>query len=481
MLLQIRPPTAAHRPLPGDRRGLLQARGAHGSSLLGRIRAGSIRGRLAARLGLGLPLRPGRHLVAVMAGRQVIGGILLDEGRDDGAAHLRGERAARVERASRRHADEARRRSRDGFQTVGPALIESRQAGQQSEGIRMTRVVEDVLGARVFGDPAGVHHHDPVGMARHQTEVVGDEHDGGAALLLKILQQLHDLSLHGHVERGRRLVRQQQDRVQRESHGDHGALSHTARELVGILFRAAARVGDADLAEQFDRPRLGSRARERLVNPDHLGDLASHFEDGVQRRQRVLEDHRYFPAPQPAQAGVGCGEQVLAPEHDPSGRKLRRRRRDQAHDRHGRHRLARAGLADDAQRFSGSHLPAHAVDRLHHTVVGVEMHPEVFDGKQRFGVGLSRRAPRGLGDVGRIGCTVSAGAFPDWLRAHHTYRSFGSRASRRPSPTKTKASTVKTTAAPGSSESHGWLWKVPWPAATMLPHSATSGLTPTPR
>ena len=56
----------------------------------------------------------------------------------------------------------------------------------------------------------------------------------------------------------------------------------------------------------------------------------------------------------------------------------------------------------------------------------------------------------------RSASAVSSPSHAGW-RSWPAYRSFGSRASRRPSPTKTKASTVKTTAAPGSSDSHGWV------------------------
>ena len=93
-------------------------------------------------------------------------------------------------------------------------------------------------------------------------------------------------------------------------------------------------------------------------------------------------------------------QQILAAEHDPPGREPRRGRRHQAHDRHGRDRLARAGFADDAERLSRADVPAHPVDRPHHTVVGVEVHAQILDRQQRLGVGARTGASRPLRQIG---------------------------------------------------------------------------------
>ncbi len=78
-----------------------------------------------------------------------------------------------------------------------------------------------------------------------------------AELVLQPLQQLEDLRLDGHVERGGRLVGDEQRRAAGERHRDHHPLSHATRELVRILGGALLRGGDAHLPEQFD----GARAR----------------------------------------------------------------------------------------------------------------------------------------------------------------------------------------------------------------------------
>ena len=48
------------------------------------------------------------------------------------------------------------------------------------------------------------------------------------------LQHLEDLGLHGHVERGGRLVGHQDLRLRRERDGDHHPLAHATAELMGI-------------------------------------------------------------------------------------------------------------------------------------------------------------------------------------------------------------------------------------------------------
>jgi hypothetical protein len=52
------------------------------------------------------------------------------------------------------------------------------------------------------------------------------------------------------------------------------------------------------------------RATGPLVHPDHLGDLVADREDRVERRHRLLEDHRDPVAADRAQLALGEGEQV---------------------------------------------------------------------------------------------------------------------------------------------------------------------------
>ena len=60
-----------------------------------------------------------------------------------------------------------------------------------------------------------------------------------AELARQVLHQLQDLRLDGDVERGGRLVGDDQLGIAREPDRDHHPLAHAARELVRILVEAA--------------------------------------------------------------------------------------------------------------------------------------------------------------------------------------------------------------------------------------------------
>ena len=89
-------------------------------------------------------------------------------------------------------------------------------------------------------------------MRPHDVEVVGDEQHRHAEPGLQVLEQLEDLRLHGDVERGRRLVGDQEIGSIGERHGDHHALALPAGELVRIGAEPLGRVGDADLGQKLD-------------------------------------------------------------------------------------------------------------------------------------------------------------------------------------------------------------------------------------
>ena len=74
---------------------------------------------------------------------------------------------------------------------------------------------------------------------------------------------------------------------------------------------------------------------------------------------------------------LGQRAQVAPAQHDVAGDDLARRVGDEPHDRQRRDRLARAGLADDAERLLTVEREAHAVDRLDHADVGEEVGREV--------------------------------------------------------------------------------------------------------
>jgi hypothetical protein len=90
------------------------------------------------------------------------------------------------------------------------------------------RVAHDVLCGAGLKEPARVPHRDPVGQLEQQGQVVGDEQDREAEPLLELYDLGQDVPLHHHVERGGRLVHDDDFRIGGECHGDHHPLPHAA-------------------------------------------------------------------------------------------------------------------------------------------------------------------------------------------------------------------------------------------------------------
>ena len=74
-------------------------------------------------------------------------------------------------------------------------------------------------------------------------------------------KQLEDLRLHGDVERGGRLVGDQEIGLVGQRHGDHDALALAAGQLMRIAGEPRRRIGYADLRQHFERPRRAPRRR----------------------------------------------------------------------------------------------------------------------------------------------------------------------------------------------------------------------------
>jgi hypothetical protein len=187
-----------------------------------------------------------------------------------------------------------------------------------------------------------LHHGDAVGDLGHDAEVVGDEDHPHALLALQLADQRQDLRLRGHVQRGGRLVGDQDVGLQRQRHRDHRALALAAGQLVRVGLQDLLRIGQVHRGQQFEHARTARRAVARAVDLQHLVDLRADAQHRVQRRHRLLEDHRDAVAAQLAQP-LGRGlQQVFAIEEDAAGTGLHMARREQAQDGARHHRLARA-------------------------------------------------------------------------------------------------------------------------------------------
>ena len=119
----------------------------------------------------------------------------------------------------------------------------------------MFRRGEDLLDRSLLDDLAAVHDADHVGDAAHDAEIVGDEQQAHAEPGADFRQQGQDLRLHGDIERRGRLVRDQEIGLVGQRHRDHDALALAAGQLMRIAGEPRFRIGNADLRQQFERPR----------------------------------------------------------------------------------------------------------------------------------------------------------------------------------------------------------------------------------
>ena len=101
----------------------------------------------------------------------------------------------------------------------------------------MLLLLEQLHPVGQLGDPAEVHDRDPVADVLDDAHVVGDEDIGQAQLALELLEQVEDLRLDRHVERGHRLVAHDEVRLEDERPGDADALALATGELVRIAPR----------------------------------------------------------------------------------------------------------------------------------------------------------------------------------------------------------------------------------------------------
>ena len=278
------------------------------------------------------------------------------------AATVERKGAARIERAARRDRRQPRHRARNLHQPLVFAG-QRRDRAHQALGVGVQRVLHHVLHRADLGDPPRIHHGHAVGGLGDHAHVVGDQHHRGAVIAPEALDQRDDLRLHGDVERGGRLVGDDQFRLGADRQRNHDALAHAAGEFVRIGVDAFFRRRDADLGQQIDGALARRGLRKIHVGPDRLDDLVADPVERIEAGQRILEDHADPLAPDAAdffrrQVIDPHARQIDLAAGDAAGRI------DQSDDGQAGDRFAGAGLADHAEHFALGDVEGHAVDRV---------------------------------------------------------------------------------------------------------------------
>ena len=155
----------------------------------------------------------------------------------------------------------------------------------------MARPKQQFRGRRIFDDPARIHHENPIGEARNHAQIVTDEREGHAGFAARGTQQLHDLCLQGHIERGGRLVRDQKVRLAQQTHRQHDPLTHSARQFIRVLLQPALWIRDSHVLKHALCGAARLFPRLPCVRNQDLGQLRANPQVRRQRSHRILKNH----------------------------------------------------------------------------------------------------------------------------------------------------------------------------------------------
>ena len=283
--------------------------------------------------------------------------------------------------------------------------VGNRDAAQKPLGVGVQRVVVNLLGFAGLDQLAQVHNADIIRNIPHHRQIVGNEQIGRALGLLIVAQQVHDLCLNRNIQRGDRLVTDDQFGVEHQRAGDTDTLPLPARELV--------RIPPGMLRRQADTLEHGKNLIVHIlagladvVRLERLGDDIMHRHAGVQRGVRVLEDHLHLAADGLQLALFHMGN-VLAVQDD-----LALARLIDADDGTRAAAFAAAALAHQAE---GAAPAQRKADIVHGVDLGLgadrEIFGQVFDLQDRLfhhcalSFALAALSCRGLPSAGASGCS----------------------------------------------------------------------------
>ena len=219
---------------------------------------------------------------------------------------------------------------------------------------------QNLRGRTCLDDAPITHDRYPIGDAADHGEVVADQNDGGTALL-HFRQQVEDLCLHCHIQGGRRLIRDEQWRIERDGRGDERPLPLTAGELPRSLSDPQFRVRQTHGLEEFLHTARSFGRPECGVQPKRVADLAPDRAQRIKRYEGILQHESDVAPTSPAprrggqtQHGATLNRHLVRAHPRPiPGEAEQAPRRDA---------LARAGFADNSEAFASPDLERHAMN-----------------------------------------------------------------------------------------------------------------------
>ena len=181
---------------------------------------------------------------------------------------------------------------------------------------------------------------------------MGDEQQADIQLVLQPGEQVENPFLNRDIERGGRLVRDQQCRPGEDRQADQHALQHAAGQLVRVGIIDALGVVEPDLRERLQDELLADCLVRLVEERGCLLCLNADRSHRVERIARVLRDESDGPSPQRPEATLGKPQHLLAVERDPAGGVPTAGEEPQ--HRAGDRRLARAGLSNEGEALAAA-------------------------------------------------------------------------------------------------------------------------------
>ena len=160
-------------------------------------------------------------------------------------------------------------------------------------GVGMQRPREKVIRRRLLDHPAPIHDRHTVGCPGDDAEIMRDESDADPKFASQSIQYRDHLRLNRYIERCRWLVRDENRWIIGDRHCDHRSLTHAARELMRILSRSPARLGNRDdIKELRDAFADSARIQLRAMQTYRFRNLLADRQYGIECTEWILENHR---------------------------------------------------------------------------------------------------------------------------------------------------------------------------------------------
>jgi len=220
----------------------------------------------------------------------------------------------------------------------------------------MLRPLKQTLHGPLLHDLTPLHHRHPIRHLRHNRQVVRDEQHRQPMLPPQPIQQRQNLRLHCNIQRRRRLIRDQQPWPVHNRHRDQNPLPLPPGKLVRIILRPPLHPRQTCppkshlLHRRKNLRPHGSTRLTRMMRPDRLCDLRPHRHHRIQRRHRLLKDHRNLPPTSPPHRRLRKPGQVFPVKIDASRNPRSARQKPQNCQRSSR--FPRPRLSHQPQRLA---------------------------------------------------------------------------------------------------------------------------------